>query len=199
MRQPKVCLDAGHGGMDPGALRPPFTEKELTLSIVRELQLVFDDHDTPTVLTRKYDVFVSLSERVRIANMQKCDVFVSVHLNADPDFDGPTDPEARGFEVWHHRGSNQGKILAEVLHQKIRSCLPQSRGVRNTDRFYVLKHTKMPAVLVECGFVDSIHDATLLSDPQVQRDLALVMVEGLLEWWSALQPESILLPPASHG
>jgi N-acetylmuramoyl-L-alanine amidase len=187
MRPLRICLDAGHGGQDSGASRAPFVEKELALGIVREMKLLLKDTKATSILTREYDVFIPLSERVRIANVEKCDVFASIHLNADPDPDGPLDREATGFEVWYHPKSLEGKALAEELCQRLSTCLPKTRGIRASDKLYVLKHTKMPAVLVEVGFVDSRHDATLLSEPAVQRLVAQELVLGLLQWWTYQQ------------
>ncbi len=190
MRRPFVCLDAGHGGVDSGASRNPFTEKELALAVVRKMECVLHDHQTPTVLTRNHDVFVTLGERARIANVKNADIFVSIHLNADPDGDGPGTHEATGFEVWYRGGSEKGQSLAEVLLERLRTCLPESRGTRSSDHLYVLKHTKMPAVLVELGFVDSRHDATILSNPKKQDQLALALSQGILDWWESHSPRS---------
>jgi N-acetylmuramoyl-L-alanine amidase len=192
----RVCLDAGHGGPDSGASRPPYYEKDLTLAIVRKIEFVLHDHQTIAILTRKGDTFITLSERCRIANVHDCDVFVSIHLNADPDPDGPGSHEARGVEVWHHSQSVKGKSLAEELLKGVRTCIPESRGTRSTTHLYVLKHTKMPSVLVEVGFVDSTHDVTRLAEPKFQLKLAQSIVESLYCWASLPLPPSIsVLPP----
>lgn len=178
-----ICLDAGHGGQDNGASRGIFYEKNLTLAIVRELQKVLNDYGAITVLTRDHDVFVPLGERCRIANEAHCGVFISIHLNADPDSDGPGTTDAVGQEVWYCEGSAKGKALAEELGQFLRSEFSEWRGIRSTSHLYVLKHTEMPGVLVEVGFVDSTHDAILLSRTAVQQDLALGIAQVLESWF----------------
>lgn len=187
MRTPLVCLDAGHGGPDSGASRPPYVEKSLSLAVVRQIDRFLDQYQTATVLTRDHDVFIPLAERCRIANVKKCDVFVSVHLNADPDPDLVGMREATGYEVWYGSGSVKGESLAKELLKGLSSCLPQSRGTRSTTHLYVLKHTKMPACLVELGFVDSTHDATALADPKMQERLGLALAQSILRWWDAQQ------------
>lgn len=188
-----VCLDAGHGGQDNGASRGIFYEKNLALNIVRELNKVLNNQGTVAVLTRDHDVFVPLGERCRIANEAGAAVFVSIHLNADPDPDAPGMPEAVGQEVWYCESSGKGKALAEELGEVLRRQFSEWRGTHGTGHLYVLKHTKMPAVLIEVGFVDSTHDATLLSQTAVQQDLALG-IAGALESWAAEQ-----LPPETSS
>lgn len=183
----RIVLDAGHGGSDAGASRNPFREKDFTLAIVRELKIVIENHELgPVYLTRDYDVFVPLGERCRIANLKNADVFLSIHLNADPDPDTDGTHEASGWEIWYDGRSDKSNTLAEELFKSIRRVNPNTRGTRSTEHLYVLKHTKMPAVLIEVGFVDSRHDVTLLTNPAYQTLLAEAIVQGLRRWAQSL-------------
>jgi N-acetylmuramoyl-L-alanine amidase len=79
----KVVLDPGHGGKDPGALRGNFVEKKIVLDVALKVgELLKLDKDIKVIFTRKTDVFVEVAERTRIANREKADVFVSIHVNA---------------------------------------------------------------------------------------------------------------------
>lgn len=79
----KVVLDPGHGGKDPGAVRGNYLEKEITLDVALQVgKLLQKDKDIQVVFTRKSDVFVEVRERTEIANREKADIFVSVHVNA---------------------------------------------------------------------------------------------------------------------
>lgn len=79
----KIVLDPGHGGKDPGALRGNFVEKKIVLDVALKVgELLKLDKDIKVIFTRKTDVFVEVAERTRIANREKADVFVSIHVNA---------------------------------------------------------------------------------------------------------------------
>jgi len=79
----KVVLDPGHGGKDPGALRGNFVEKKIVLDVALKVgELLKLDKDIKVIFTRKTDVFVEVAERTRIANREKADIFVSIHVNA---------------------------------------------------------------------------------------------------------------------
>lgn len=79
----KVVLDPGHGGKDPGAMRGNLVEKEIVLNVALKVgELLKLDKDIKVIFTRKTDVFVEVAERTKIANREKADVFVSIHVNA---------------------------------------------------------------------------------------------------------------------
>lgn len=183
-----VCLDAGHGGTDSGAAFLTFREDEIALTVVEELGLVLENKGCTVTTTRKRDEAVSLRDRVRQANLAAADVFISLHLNADVDPDKPGDPVARGSEIWHYPNSIPSRALAVLLGEELGKLLPPFRGVKTSDRLYVLKHTYMPAVLLELGFIDSLHDATLLSGPHFVHHLADRLAASVLRW--AFPPET---------
>ena len=79
----KVVLDPGHGGKDPGAMRGNYVEKKIVLDVALKVgELLKLDKDIKVIFTRKTDVFVEVAERTKIANREKADVFVSIHVNA---------------------------------------------------------------------------------------------------------------------
>ena len=79
----KVVLDPGHGGKDPGATRGNYVEKKIVLDVALKVgELLKLDKDIKVIFTRKTDVFLEVAERTKIANREKADVFVSIHVNA---------------------------------------------------------------------------------------------------------------------
>lgn len=189
-----ICLDAGHGGSDPGATFRSYREKDITLSIIRKMREAVKLYGHVPLLTRQDDLhFVSLGQRCEMANSHKAEVFVSIHLNADTDPDIPGMKEATGAEVWFFHRSKRSLTLAQAVRQRFSEELPgwKWRGEKPTERLYVLKHTVMPAVLVEVGFVDSLHDVTFLSRPVFQEQVAGAIVRAVLDW---KQPGSPLSP-----
>ncbi len=161
-----VCVDPGHGGKDSGAVWGEVLEKDLTFSISRKVAQRLGGQ---AVMTRHGDVYVSLRERCEVANRSGAEVFVSIHVNSSS-----VPPKKGGAEVWYYPGSEEGRTLASIIARKIGA----ERGVK-AGRFYVLKHTRMPAVLIECGFINVEQDRQRLCDPAYQEWLADRIVEGI--------------------
>lgn len=179
----KVCVDPGHGGVKSGAVFQGLMEKDVTLAVSLELKsLLSENHEV--VMTREYDNDVSLSERCTIANNSKCDIFVSIHCNADPDDDSPGNPEAKGEEIWFKNGSDESYKLAESLASYMDLIFPDEkfRGIKGTDDLYVLNGTKMPAVLIEIGFIDKTDSVEKFSDPFVIEEIAQLIYQGIEEY-----------------
>lgn len=179
----KIFLDAGHGGKDPGAIFKGFREKDITLAIVLELRRMMQSElcEHTIVTSRVLDEYVTLIRRVRRANTERCDVFLSIHCNADPDHDAPDFKEASGAEVWVYPKSERAAALADRIGKGFRKVFPRYpwRGVKETEHFYVLKKTAMVAALVEVGFIDSHHDAAFLSQAETQRQIARILLDAV--------------------
>lgn len=169
-----VCIDAGHGGHDWGASYQGRTEKVETLDIAHELNYALATV-CDTFLTRLEDVYVPLYERASIANGLKADIFISIHVNADPDDDSPDDPVATGEEIWIYSGSVEGRKLAEKIQKYVHLFASVNRGIKETSSLAVLRLTQMPAVLVEVGFID---DPEFNISPQI----AAALAEGIKDY-----------------
>lgn len=146
-----VVIDAGHGGHDPGGIPSNIIpEKGVALDVARRLQECLADAGIRTVMTRSSDVFVPLPTRVAIANQQRRAIFVSIHFNAAPR------RGASGIETYY--GSASSKTLAKMIEQRVTAATSEeNRGIK-TARYYVLRKTRIPAVLVECGFLTNPGD-----------------------------------------
>lgn len=135
------------------------------------------------IYTRADDIDVSLEERCKIANTNLADVFVSIHCNADPDEDQPEMPEARGEEIWYNKGSQKSLYIATQISYWVDQIFPDEpfRGVKETESLYVLKHTTMPAVLIEIGFIDKSSSTESFSDPATINSICNLIANGIKE------------------
>lgn len=155
-----VCLDAGHGGDDVGAVSTDGKRYEkddnlaLTLKVRDELELL----GIKTVLTREEDKTVSLRDRCRIANKKRCDLFVALHRNSSA--------SGTGFEAWiSKREKEDERSTAKKLTKQLSELTGLAdRGVKNgyrdrtANNYYVNANTNMPSILLEVGFISSDED-----------------------------------------
>ncbi len=171
-----VMIDPGHGGRDPGAVGiGGLQEKNVILPISQEVARILQQSGITARMTRDTDYFVSLEGRTQLANNANADLFVSIHANAI----SMSRPDVNGFEVYYHQS---GRALAESIHRNVmRRLQMRDRGVR-TARFYVLRNTSMPSVLVETGFVTGREDAPRLNDPAFRSQMAQAIAAGILEY-----------------
>jgi N-acetylmuramoyl-L-alanine amidase len=177
----KIKLDPGHGGKDPGANRNGLREKDLTLQIAKMVKnyLETDFEGADVSLTRSEDRFLELTERAEMANKERSDLFVSIHINSA---EGST---ANGFETFTYNGSsNSGTAAAQnVIHKAIMKFAPYftDRGQKKAN-YAVLRQTNMKAVLTENGFIGNPGDAATLKDPAKLDKIALGHAEGIAQF-----------------
>ena len=171
----KVFLDAGHGGKDPGAVGNGIREKDITLAITLRIGEILKKHKVGVVYSRTTDVFFELHERANKANKGNADIFVSIHCNS------AVNNAARGVETYHYANSSQGARLARAIQTSIvtSNTFSQNRGVK-TANFVVLRQTKMPAALIELGFISNSQDAQILRTKQ--NEIAEAVARGILSY-----------------
>lgn len=177
-----VVLDAGHGAHDPGAraLDGSANEKTLALAVTKLTAEALLKQGATVILTRKGDTFLPLSERPAIANRNNAHFFLSIHINSSA-----VANKASGTITFYHRQNAIGQLLADCLHREIVkvSQLP-SIGVWSDSRIYrtgfaVLRTAKMPAVLLELGFINNRRDLARMKQPAFQQAVAGAIVQGL--------------------
>ncbi len=169
-----IVVDPGHGGHDPGALALSGDDNEKTLVLNASLALKeqLEAAGTRVILTRGTDLFLELKERAALANTSAPHAFVSVHANSMP-----WKPEVQGTETYYF--SEKSKPLAQAIQQQVIAATPQlDRGSRQA-RFFVIRNTAMPGVLLETGFVTNSGDLARLKNPQHLHNLAAGVVNGL--------------------
>jgi len=171
-----VVLDAGHGAKDSGAVGITGKyEKAFNLAVVLKAgELLKKEQNIDVVLTRSDDTFLELKDRVAIANNLKADLFISVHANSG------ASSAASGTETYYQREAS--KALANVMHKYLVQATGLSnRGVRYGN-FHVIRETKMPAVLLEVGYLSNKGDEALLFTEALQNRVAAAMVSGIKEY-----------------
>ncbi|MGO0122878.1 divergent polysaccharide deacetylase family protein [Desulfothermobacter acidiphilus] len=184
-----VVLDPGHGGCDPGAVNMGMGiyEKHINMAVARRLQsrlqamgarvlLTHNDPDRPERAGEKWELpYISLNQRVQLANREGADLFLSLHVNSF------SDPNRAGKECFYARTSEEGRRLAECLRRELATlggetaCHPSS--------LYVLQHTRMPAVVVEMGYLSNTNEAARLLDPEYQQRLAEALSAGIKRYF----------------
>ncbi|CDN15914.1 N-acetylmuramoyl-L-alanine amidase [Richelia intracellularis] len=171
-----VMIDPGHGGRDPGAVGiGGLQEKQVIMPISLRVADILRQNGVQVVMTRKSDYFVTLPGRVKMAEQANADYFVSIHANSA----GMNRPEVSGFETFYF---NTGKGLAQAVHRRvIRTIKMRDRRVRRA-RFYVLRKTSMPSILVETGFLTGREDAKNLRSEWFQNKMAEAIAKGILDY-----------------
>lgn len=177
-----IVIDPGHGGTDPGALSPVgmfesrLVEKDLTLDIALRLQRMLSEAGAIVTMTRTGDYYVSLDERVSITNKLTPAAFVSIHLNSFP-----TPGAKSGIETYYF--TPQSEPLAGAIHRNLVAMLGlPDNGIRQR-RFYVLRNTIVPAVLVEACYLNHPTDGALVMNEQFREKIALAILNGLEEYF----------------
>lgn len=183
-----ITIDPGHGGSDSGAVGPSgYTEKEGAFAISQKVASILNQSGAKVVMTRDSDVDVygpnasarnELQARVDVGNNANSDIFVSIHCNAF------VNPAANGTQTFYYGSSYQGQRLAQSIQEKmIEANGLRDRGI-STCNFYVVKHSYMPAVLIETAFITNYDEEALLSDDEWQTTMAKAIAEGINEYFS---------------
>jgi len=170
-----VVIDPGHGGPDVGAVGNGIYEKNVVLPIALQLGRYLQQMGYAVVYTRTEDMNVELQPRVDLAEQVRANVFVSVHANS---------LESRlsnisGIETYYAPGATSGQQLAATVHQQIISLTgAKDRNIRAA-RFFVIRKTSMPSILVETGFVTNPQEAANLNNRAYQDRMALAIARGV--------------------
>jgi len=173
-----VVIDPGHGGHDRGGMPGQrLAEKGFTLDTAKRLARVLG-HGTgiKVVLTRDDDTFVSLKERTNIANQYAGSdaIFVSIHFNAG------RREGAYGIETYYN--NQRGYRLAALVHPRvIRAMASIDRGIGHRG-YWVLRKNRLPAILVECGFLTNPAEAARISDSQSRERLARAIADAIVRY-----------------
>ena len=179
-----IVIDPGHGGSDTGAVGPSGKrEKDISLAVSLKLRDILNSAGAEVVMTRENDrdVFAPGSEdrqelqaRVNVASrVPNLDVFVSIHCNAF------SSPASHGTETYYFSGSVSGQQLAYFINEElIKSIGLANRGVKAAN-FYVLRHTAVPATLVELAFITNYREEQILASRDYQAKMAYAIAKGI--------------------
>lgn len=171
-----ICIDAGHGGKDPGACAGGVREKDIALDVAKKIRAYLRAAGYSVILTREQDKFVSLGNRAAEANMWGADLFVSVHCNSAPN------ASANGMEVYVHnsRGADSTRLAHAIYDRLLPASGLKGRGVKAKD-LAVLRETDMPAVLAELAFISNDVDRAKLVSDEWQERAAEAIAAGIME------------------
>ena len=212
-----IMIDAGHGGKDPGAIANNFEEKRFTLAMAKRIGALLQKEGYKVMYTRSDNRFISLQDRPDMANSKKADLFISIHVNANPK------SEVRGLETYYLDEAKsqdaatvaarenavsvknisdlqfiltdlmlssklaESRHLADCVHRSILKQLrggklsPVDNGVRSAP-FYVLMGARMPAILVEFGYITNSDDAAQLRSERYLQKQAEGLVLGIRQY-----------------
>ncbi|WP_228440007.1 N-acetylmuramoyl-L-alanine amidase family protein [Chryseobacterium phocaeense] len=140
-----IVIDAGHGGNDNGTVFGQFTEKEITVSVAKEIKKLNENQDQyEVILTRDSDTYPTLGERTDMINKLNPEMVISLHINNNPE----KETAKQGTEVYI-QNTEGSKKLAEKISKKFNATKIEERNL------HILRETKAPAVLVELGFINN--------------------------------------------
>jgi len=166
-----VVIDAGHGGQDKGGQWGLVYEKHLALDTAVRLENHLRRMGFRTVMTRRSDYFITLPQRVAIGNRHRDSIFVSVHYNYT------WKQDVSGLETFYH--SAESRRLAELVQRgMLRRVRAVDRGAKFA-RYYVIRHSSNPAILVEGGFVSNRQERERLKAGWYREAIARGIAEGI--------------------
>jgi N-acetylmuramoyl-L-alanine amidase len=166
-----VVIDPGHGGHDNGGQWGRVYEKHLALDTAARLEGNLKRMGYQTVMTRRSDYFVSLPQRVSMSNRYRNAIFVSIHFNYT------WKEHVSGLETFYY--SSEGQRLAQYVQN---SLVRQTRTVDRSAkfaRFYVIRNSKLPAILVEGGFVSNEKERNRMKSAYFRESIARGIAEGI--------------------
>ncbi len=190
-----IVLDAGHGGIDPGAMNNDKTilEKDVNLDITKKLRDLLEASGATVIMTRETDVSLyeegqnktirqkyneNLKNRKKIIDESNADIFVSIHLNAFGQ------SKYYGAQTFYPKGKDDGKQLAQFIQDELKRVVDEdnNRKIKPRDDIYLLKNTDMPCVLIECGFLSNEKESQLLADSKYQDKVAWAIYVGIQKY-----------------
>jgi len=192
-----IAIDPGHGGYDPGAVWGDIYEKEINLAISPKLAKRLEENGAKVVVTRNGDYSYAvkglrgrtakrydLNQRIKLSEAQQADILITLHVNS-------TRKHAyEGAEAFYYPKSQQGKKLALAIQQELWTIPGMEKRMPKFSDCYMLRYSKMPAVLVEVGFLSNPHERELLQDPKYRDMLAGSISDGIVNYYQA--PEEVM-------
>lgn len=164
-----IVIDAGHGGHDSGCIHDSTLEKDITLAVSKKICSMLDN----CVLTREKDVYISLQDRVRKASEVKASLFISIHVNSST-----TKPSIAGSEIYEYFDWNKFEVKSK-LAERLRIGLHSDRGIKAGNHLYVIRKTKMKAILIELGFINVESDRANMLSEDWQSNVAKTIVKAI--------------------
>lgn len=184
-----IYLDPGHGGSDPGAVYGNIYEANLNLEIALKTQKELEKQGAIVYLTRygDYDLSVKnaqlrkrsdLSRRANAINKSLCDMYLSIHLNAD------SDTTWRGAQVFFDDVNKNNVKLAEIMQNTFKKNLNTNRKYKQVTNQYMYRRINRLGVLLEVGFISNFNERYLLQKEEYQEKIAKTITEGINNYFN---------------
>jgi N-acetylmuramoyl-L-alanine amidase len=184
-----VVIDPGHGGPDPGVVRNGVCEKDITLDVALRLAAYLEQGGARVLLTRDKDCDLAdpgaksrkrqdLERRVAMANDNKADIFVSIHVNSFPG------ANEHGAQTFSQPDCTEGHELARAIQRELQTLLRNTDRVAKKADYFTGRTTKMPAVVVEIGFITNPREFRLLQESSYQSKVAFAVCAGLVRYFA---------------
>ena len=178
-----IVIDPGHGGEDPGKVGiNDALEKDLNLQISEKVATLLEEAGIKVVMTRKNDKVPDrkkedLDQRVNLINSTNPTLALCIHQNSYPD------ATIRGAQVFYHTVTEQAEDIASIVQEELRTVDPtNTRQIKENNTYYMLKNTKVPTIIVECGFLTNPEEAEKLTQEDYQEQIAQAICEGIIKW-----------------
>jgi N-acetylmuramoyl-L-alanine amidase len=167
-----IIIDAGHGGNDMGTNRNGVYEKDIVLTIGKEIQKFNNTQDKyEVILTRDNDTYSQLSDRTILINKLKPEMVISLHVNSSPH----AESKEEGAEIFT-QNTEDSKKLAEKISKKFNVLKIEEKNL------HILRESKSPTVLVELGYINSTKDREYMTSEKGQKEIAQKFVEVFNEY-----------------
>ena len=188
-KTPIIVIDAGHGGEDGGATANNIIEKDINLSIAKKLEMIFTSNGYEVIMTRTDDNSIGVKDttireqkvsdmkkRLEIYNSNKENIVISIHQNKFQQ------EKYNGTQIFYSTNNEKSSILAENIKTSVVNLL-QPNNTREckkaTKEIYLLYNSKVPSVIVECGFLSNKNEAEKLKTDSYQKQLAFTIYLGV--------------------
>ena len=192
-----IIVDAGHGGIDPGAMTDDesIKEKDVNLKITMKLKELLESSGAMVILTRNDDTSLykeeegktirqkyneNLKNRKKIIKESSADMFVSIHLNKFEQ------SKYYGAQTFYPYGKDEDKQLATYIQAELKRVVDNTnnREIKPRNDLYLLKENEIPSTLIECGFLSNEKEAKLLNDEKYQNEIAWAIYVGIQRYFS---------------
>lgn len=186
-----IYLDPGHGGTDPGAVYKDIYESDINLEIAKKLENILVQKGAIVYLTRygDYDLAVpnavnrkrsDLSRRGNIINRSNCDIYISIHLNAE------SSSSWYGAQVFYDDVNEKNELLAKIMQKQLTKTLRTTRHYEETSAMYLHKRIKQPGILIEVGFLTNPNERYLLQKDDYQIKVSNAITNGIMSYFNQL-------------
>ena len=193
-----ILLDAGHGGIDPGATNEDksILEKDINLQITLKLRELLESSGCLVLLTREEDTSLyeeeagkttrqkyneNLKNRRKMIEESGVDAFVSIHLNKFEQ------SKYYGAQTFYPEGQNDSKLLSQFIQDELKRVVDKTnqRKIKPSKDIYLLKENTIPSVLIECGFLSNEKESKLLNDEKYQEKVAWAIYAGIQKYFGS--------------